>query len=109
MPEIADEWMTLVNLATCQKTEANRCYQATPQDGAPSQRSPEDAPYQKAPNKYGPTSHRSPTATDQYGTTTFQRATTPAEAFMFMDALEDEPLGLTSPPQSSTKSQVHTD
>ena len=91
--------MPLIDHAWIQEAELNQQNQKDYQYGATTKRVPDDAPYQSYPQQYVTYPQRAPhDAPAQYGTTAHQRAPPQVKYLLFMDALQDEPHNLPSPP-----------
>ena len=96
--------MTPVDIARLQEAELNHLNQESYKYGATPHRAPYNAPTQRATPQDDTDLKKAPhDAPDQDGTTAPQRTPPHIENLLFMDALQDDPQVIPSPPRRITR------
>ena len=104
VPELAYEWMTPVDLARRREAKHYHWNQASYQDKSTPQRAPYDLSNQRAPPQDGTAPQKAPyDERAQDGTTDPQSVPPQVKDIQFLNALQDEPPVLTSPPWIITR------
>ena len=108
VPELADEWLTSVDIAQRQEVELNHRNQTAYHDEATHQGVPEDYLAHRAPPQDGTAPQREPhDAPAQDGTTSHQRAPPQVKDLPFMDSLQDDPPDIFQLPDESPDTNLH--
>ena len=107
-PGLAGEWLNPVDIARYREAELNHLNQESYQDGITPHRAPEYATNQRDPPQDHNAPQRAPhDSPAQYGTTDHHRDPPHIEYLPFVDAIQDEPPVLHSPPWRITIYSSH--